>query len=195
MYADVTGKPRLDMREVYEYREKVNMVAGKKQKDEDLVVFAPMQLAQMRKVICHHLVSPGSRAPPHVLLLCCLSARTLLWKDGPQGITSAPNIKADVLIVLQTTEQAIEAALDDSVKALKTYVHNQISQATLVLSGSGMGNAGIGGPPGAASSVGPPPGLPAPSSGHAHQGQMGAAPPPAGLRSSPLLKPSVDLGI
>jgi hypothetical protein len=50
MYADVTGKPRLDMREVHEYREKVNMMAGRKQKDEDLIVFAPMQLAQIRKV-------------------------------------------------------------------------------------------------------------------------------------------------
>ena len=49
MYADVTGKPRLDMKEVHEYRDKVNMIAGKK-KDEELVVFAPMQIAQLRKV-------------------------------------------------------------------------------------------------------------------------------------------------
>lgn len=82
---------------------------------------------------------------------------------------------------MQTTEQAIEAALDDSVKALKTYVHNQISQATLVLSGSSMGNAALGAPPGVA------------PSDHAHEGHP--APPLAGLRSSPLLKPSVDLGM
>ena len=75
MYADVTGKPRLDMREVYEYREKVNMVAGKKQKDEDLVVFAPMQLAQIRKVPsassrpCLSALALGSPPP---LLLCSL---------------------------------------------------------------------------------------------------------------------------
>lgn len=76
---------------------------------------------------------------------------------------------------LQTTEQAIEAALDDSVKALKTYVHNQISQATLVLSGTGMGDAAHAAPPGAALG--------------------GVHPPQGGLRSSPLLKPSVDIGM
>ena len=83
---------------------------------------------------------------------------------------------------MQTTEQAIEAALDDSVKALKTYVHNQISQATLVLSGSSMGNAALGAPPGVV-----------PGSHHAHESHP--EPPLAGLRSSPLLKPSVDLGM
>lgn len=88
MYADVTGKPRLDMKEVHEYREKLDLIAGKKRED-NVVAFAPLQLAQMRS----------------------------------------------------TMEGSMETALDDSVRALKTYIHNQISQATLVLSGAAMGEA------------------------------------------------------
>lgn len=68
MYADVTGKPRLDMKEVHEYRDKVNMVAGKK-KDEELVVFAPMQIAQLRKVVASFLFS-STRA-------CSLASRSV----------------------------------------------------------------------------------------------------------------------
>jgi len=48
-YADVTGKPELDMNEVNEYVERLYAVSGKKK--EDTATFAPAQLAQMRQTV------------------------------------------------------------------------------------------------------------------------------------------------
>ena len=57
MYADVTGKPRLDMQEVHSFIESLQQVGGKKKKSqkENFVSkskkFAPAQLSQMRQVL------------------------------------------------------------------------------------------------------------------------------------------------
>jgi hypothetical protein len=70
-------------------------------------------------------------------------------------------------------EACMEHALDDTVRALKTYMHNQIAQATLVLSGTSLNDAApLGGAPGTHTAVNE-----------------------AGARRSPQLPSSIDLGL
>ena len=79
MYADVTGKPRLDMREVHSFVESLHQVGGKKKKSEKenfvskSKKFAPGQLSQMRQV------SLPVRAHIFMQLHACTRADILFW--------------------------------------------------------------------------------------------------------------------
>ena len=93
-------------------------------------------------------------------LHCCA------FNDATRGATDTHGMS-------QTIETSVEQSLDDTARALKIYIHNQIAQATLVLSGNSIG-----------------------------EGAPAAAPPPGGngglpdVRTTPTLRGSnVDLGL
>ena len=165
------------MAEVREQRQKLSLAGGKK---EDVVeAFAPFQIMQMRKVnhdslcdtpkcACLHYTSARLFCTPHAL-----SGVVLLRVCTVVHLRMRPGWALTVHGMSQTIETSVEQSLDDTARALKIYIHNQIAQATLVLSGNSIG-----------------------------EGAPAAAPPPGGhgglpdVRTTPTLRGShVDLGL
>ena len=120
------------------------------------------------KCACLHYASARLFCTPHalsgvVLLRVCIVVRLTM---RPGGALTTHGMS-------QTIETSVEQSLDDTARALKIYIHNQIAQATLVLSGNSIG-----------------------------EGAPAAAPPPGGngglpdVRTTPTLRGSnVDLGL
>ncbi len=91
---------------MHEYLDKLKRAAGGKKDEEVLVAFAPFQVSILSYVILYFFTS-------HYISLQLLFAPFQLSQ------------------MRQTVEGSMEQALDDSVKALKTYIHNQIAQVRL----------------------------------------------------------------